>query len=199
MQRNFPGTKPTPFEIPKEVLGEEKQTKSKRPIMVSIIAVYLAIRGVVYIFCSSALFGDTTTGFATFLFEHSRFVFTQLPLPFMPFRAAAAYSEDAYRQLLPSVFAIVAVYSFIASGLVWMLNYWVRWIVMFVSGATAIKTIINLMAASLPVEGPSPIPVASLTTAEQAGTAIGILINLTIFFYLAFYPGVKEAFAPDEI
>ena len=37
MQRNFPGNKPTPFEIPKEILGDEKQTKSKRPIMVSII------------------------------------------------------------------------------------------------------------------------------------------------------------------
>lgn len=71
----------------------------------------------------------------------------------------------------------------------WHSRDWkVRWAAMFVSGATAAKMLANF-AADRAAGMPTP-----MTQSEIAGLFIGVGVNLLICAYLAFYPGMEQAF-----
>jgi hypothetical protein len=71
----------------------------------------------------------------------------------------------------------------------WYSRDWrVRWAVMFLSGATAIKTLVNL-AADHATGNPTP-----LTDSQQLALTLSVAFNLIVCGYLAFYPGMAQAF-----
>jgi hypothetical protein len=188
MPTQFPGSVPPPWKIPEERLGKAKSYDSPRPVMVTVVACYLCIKALVYLICALNVSGSNDSAFSSFLIAHGHFVFHELPPPFMPFRGAADFSEKAYLSLLPVAFAVVGIFSGVAAFFLYMLNYWVRWITMFVTGATAVKTILYLAANQI---GGETIP---LTAEMITSILIGVGANLVICLYLAFYPGVAEAF-----
>lgn len=70
----------------------------------------------------------------------------------------------------------------------WASRDWrVRWAVMFASGATAAKLIINFAAER--AAGLAP-----LTAAQQSSFFLSVGLNTLICLYLAFYPGMAQAF-----
>jgi hypothetical protein len=188
MPTQFPGSVPPPWKIPEERLGKAKSYDTPRPVMVTVVVCYLALKALVYLICAVTTSGPNDSAFSAFLLEHGHFVFHELPPPFMPFRGAADFSEKAYIALLPVAFGIMAVYSAVAAFFLYMLNYWVRWITMFVSGATAVKTILFLSANYIGGE------TFALSGDQIFAILVSIGANLVICFYLAFYPGVSEAF-----
>lgn len=71
----------------------------------------------------------------------------------------------------------------------WATRDWrVRWVVMFLSGATALKMSWNFVADRL-AGGIIP-----FTPAQEVSLMMSVVINLLICGYLAFYPGMAEAF-----
>ena len=71
----------------------------------------------------------------------------------------------------------------------WYSRDWrVRWIAMFFSGATAAKLLVNF-AADRAAGNPTP-----MSDGQVASLFIAAGINLLICLYLAFYPGMAEAF-----
>ncbi|MGA7244731.1 MAG: hypothetical protein WBX19_16205 [Terracidiphilus sp.] len=71
----------------------------------------------------------------------------------------------------------------------WASRDWkARWVVMFMSGATAVKMLVNF-AADRAVGTPTP-----LTQGQELSLIMSVGTNLLICGYLAFYPGMAEAF-----
>jgi hypothetical protein len=59
---------------------------------------------------------------------------------------------------------------------------------MFISGATAVKLLVNF-AANRAAGNPTP-----MTQGQELSLLTGVAVNLLICGYLAFYPGMAEAF-----
>lgn len=71
----------------------------------------------------------------------------------------------------------------------WHSRDWkVRWVVMFMCGATAVKLLINY-AANRAAGNPTP-----MTSGQEAALLISVIVNFLICGYLAFYPGMEQAF-----
>jgi hypothetical protein len=71
----------------------------------------------------------------------------------------------------------------------WHSRDWkVRWVVMFMSGATAVKLLINYLANRA---AGSPTP---MSPGQEAAILISVGVNFLICGYLAFYPGMAQAF-----
>ena len=71
----------------------------------------------------------------------------------------------------------------------WHSRDWrVRWAVMFASGATAAKMLINYLAGRA---AGNPIPISA---GQEAAILISVGLNFLICGYLAFYPGMAQAF-----
>jgi hypothetical protein len=100
-----------------------------------------------------------------------------------------AHFDSLPRQLAPeAVFYIsAALYGFV--GWRWYRRDWrARWAAMFLSGAAAARTIV-VIAADRASGNPTP-----LTGSQQAALALSTFLNLVICGYLAFYPGMAQAF-----
>ncbi|HEY2471725.1 MAG TPA: hypothetical protein VGI45_28325 [Terracidiphilus sp.] len=71
----------------------------------------------------------------------------------------------------------------------WHSRDWkVRWAAMFVSGATALKMLVNF-AGDQAAGMPTP-----MTQNQIASLFVSVAVNLAICGYLAFYPGMAQAF-----
>jgi hypothetical protein len=71
----------------------------------------------------------------------------------------------------------------------WYSRDWrVRWAVMFASGATAAKMLISYLANRA---AGSPTP---MTPGQESTILISVGVNILICGYLAFYPGMEQAF-----
>jgi hypothetical protein len=71
----------------------------------------------------------------------------------------------------------------------WYSRDWrVRWVVMFLSGASATKILINF-AADRAAGNPTP-----MTQGQELTLLTSVAVNFLICAYLAFYPGMAEAF-----
>ena len=71
----------------------------------------------------------------------------------------------------------------------WASRDWrARWVVMFLSGATAAKLLVNF-AADRAAGNPTP-----MTQGQELAFLTTVAVNFLICGYLAFYPGMAEAF-----
>ena len=101
-----------------------------------------------------------------------------------------ATNFDAWPRQMPAegVFYVSA-FLYALTAWRWYSRDWrARWVVMFLSGATAVKMLVNL-AGDRAAGTPTP-----MTQSQQLSFFMSVGINLLICGYLAFYPGMAEAF-----
>jgi hypothetical protein len=101
-----------------------------------------------------------------------------------------ATNFDAWpRQMAPEAVFYVSAFLYGLTAWRWYSRDWrARWFVMFLSGATAAKMLANYATDHL---SGLPTPMAP---GEQVSYFLSIAVNLIICGYLAFYPGMAEAF-----
>ena len=101
-----------------------------------------------------------------------------------------ATNFDAWpRQMPPEAVFYVSAFLYGLTAWRWYSRDWrARWFVMFLSGATAAKMLANYATDHL---SGLPTPMAP---GEQVSYFLSIAVNLIICGYLAFYPGMAEAF-----
>jgi hypothetical protein len=97
---------------------------------------------------------------------------------------------DAWpRQMPPEAVFYVSAFLYGLTAWRWYSRDWrARWVVMFLSGATAAKMLGNFVADRA---AGSPTP---MTQNQEASFFVSVMINLAICGYLAFYPGMAQAF-----
>lgn len=101
-----------------------------------------------------------------------------------------AINFDAWpRQMPPEGVFYVSAFLYALTAWRWYSRDWrARWFVMFLSGASAAKMMGNYVADRA---AGSPTP---MLPAQQASFFLIIAVNLIICGYLAFYPGMEQAF-----
>lgn len=101
-----------------------------------------------------------------------------------------ATNFDAWpRQMPPEGVFYVSAFLYGLMAWRWYTRDWrARWVVMFLSGATAAKMLGNFVADRA---AGSPTP---MSQGQVASFFLSVLINLAICGYLAFYPGMAQAF-----
>jgi hypothetical protein len=97
---------------------------------------------------------------------------------------------DAWPRQMPpeGVFYISALLYGVTAWRWYSRDWRARWFVMFLSGATAAKMLGNYVADHA-VGSPTP-----MTPNQQISFFLSVTINLAICAYLAFYPGMAQAF-----
>jgi hypothetical protein len=104
--------------------------------------------------------------------------------------AFIATNFDAWpRQMPPEAVFYVTAFIYGVMAWRWATRDWrARWAVMFMSGATAAKLLMNYAGDHA---AGTPMP---MTAGQQLGFMMAVGINLLICGYLAFYPGMAQAF-----
>ncbi|MGO9318922.1 MAG: hypothetical protein ACLPXT_15320 [Terracidiphilus sp.] len=189
--RRMHGITPTPFEMPQDRIPRSK-TKSKQPIFVSLICVYLVVRGVVNLLLALVPWGNPESSVATFLSARPDIIFSLLPRMVRPALAAGTGSIGAYAQGLPIIFLFFGLIYFFSAWKLWNLDkFWVsliRWGMMFQSGAVVVRTMI-LLSARYVGEADAP-----LSDETRVALIIFITWNLVVFFCFASFPRVEDAY-----
>ena len=101
-----------------------------------------------------------------------------------------AINFDAWpKQMPPEAVFYVSAFLYGMTAWRWASRDWrARWAVMFMSGATAAKMLVNF-AADRAAGNPTP-----MTQSQELALLTSVVINFMICGYLAFYPGMAEAF-----
>lgn len=111
----------------------------------------------------------------------------------LPESDAAAYVAARFdpfsHELPPEALFYIQTVLYALVGWRWIRGDWrARWGAMFISGATGVRALIWLLADHFAGD---PIP----TTPEfRAAVTLGILVNLLLCGFLAFYPGMEQSF-----
>lgn len=149
-------------------LAVRQPRKIQVPLLITIFSWYCLLHSIAdFIFAFLiGLMPETPT--AIFVAKH----FDPIPPP-IPAEAA--------------LFALGAIYAVIAWR--WLTRDWrARWAAMFISGATVASIGINLVADHA-AGNPTP-----MSPSQFQATVVAVAINILICGYLAFYPGMSEAF-----
>jgi hypothetical protein len=190
-----------PMEMPSHLQGQRSQLAVRKapkvevPLLITLFAWYCFLRSSMFLVFALivGIAPDSTT--AQFVGSH----FNPVPPP-----RPTEYGMHSSASLIPAIppepvfYALAILYGII--GWRWITRDWrARWGAMFISGATAAKIAIDWMAdraAGSPTWG--AVPGDALTTGGSPfhgqAIAFAILWNLAICCYLAFYPGMTEAF-----
>lgn len=101
-----------------------------------------------------------------------------------------ATSFDAWpKQMPPEAVFYVSAFLYGLTAWRWYSRDWrARWFVMFLSGATAAKMLVNF-AGDRAVGTPTP-----MTPGQEVSFFMSVALNFLICGYLAFYPGMAQAF-----
>lgn len=178
MAQQIKGIVPPPFRMPAELEGERRRraqkqvAKPKLPFLITLFAWYCFLRGaadVALAVLAQFLPGSSPVAFAT---TH----LNPVPPPFPP----------------AFVFLVLGLVYFMV-GWRWITRDWrARWAAMFLSGVTAASSAYQYIA-NRPVAGP-------LLGAHGAPVSplIPLILNVTVCCYLAFYPGMADAFKETE-
>jgi hypothetical protein len=163
-----------PLKMPEELQGQRSRLAVKQPpkqevpLLITLFAWYCFLRTFLFvIFALIVGIGpDSPPG---------QFIATHLdPVP-PPIPAEGAF------------YVLAILYAMI--GWRWITRDWrARWAAMFMSGATAAKIAIGLFADRA-AGNPTPI-----SPTHQQAIVLAILWNLLVCCYLAFYPGMTQAF-----
>ena len=173
MPNEIKGIVRPPLKMPAELQGQRsrlavRQTpKVEVPLLITLFAWYCFLRTAVFVV----------------------FAFIVGIAPQTPVAQSIATRLDPVPPPIPAegAFYVLAIlYAMI--GWRWITRDWrARWAAMFLSGATAAKAIIDLIADRA---AGSPTIVAQ----QSQGIIVAIAWNLLICCYLAFYPGMSDAF-----
>ena len=163
-----------PLEMPEELRGQRsrlavrKDPKLEVPLLITLFAWYCFLRvGMFVVFALIVGIVPETPA--------AQFIATQLnPVP-PPIPAEGAF------YVLAILYALI--------GWRWMTRDWkARWGAMFISGATAAKTAVALIADRAAGDQ------TPISPAAQQAILLAIVWNVLVCCYLAFYPGMAQAF-----
>ncbi|HVU48767.1 MAG TPA: hypothetical protein VHD85_21750 [Terracidiphilus sp.] len=151
----------------------------KLPLAIAILGWFYMARAVIYLVFALILFSQPDSGFAGTLIQYSGFL-----VPFRMHRTQGLIPVGLFAEAL----AATAILSVVVGGM-WLARYWrIRWITMFYAGASAARTLIYV------VTGAAGGLTGVITPEQKQAMLAGCAVNILIFCYLAFYPGVEQAF-----
>lgn len=186
------GVTPPPFTIPAHLQTRNRPAEAADPLLVRIFSGYLVVRAALFLIAALFLFGPVDNPLSAFLVSHASLFSRRLPVVTEGPNAAAAI--QSYLGGYCIFFGLL--YSLTAWR--WIVRQWIaRWALMFLSGATAIKSILAVIlpGASLYLLGGIPVgnPIP-LSPIQMSLLVVSACMNLAICFYLMFYPGVEKTF-----
>jgi hypothetical protein len=173
---NFKGNVRPPIEIPQHVVearkGVRKNPEVKVPLLIQIFTWFCVFRCVVFLAFGLTVGTAPESVAAAFVVEHFD-----------------SWSKQASPEAV--FYILAAMYGFIAFR--WLRRDWkARWGTMFICGSNGIKTIIDVAADRAAGTPLIPGGIAGLMI-------MGALFNLMISAYVAFYPGMEQAFSESEL
>lgn len=175
MSQQIKGIVPPPFRMPANLqvvrsrLPAQPAPKVEVPFLIRLFTLYCFLRAVADLALAVMEWFTPDGPIPVFANAH----FNPIPPPIPP---AAAFLAQALLYL--------------AIGWRWFRRDWrARWAAMFVSGVTAANSAYLWIAYH-----PVPAPPQGQTIVHQ-DPVIPLLVNLAICCYLAFYPGMQEAFS----
>ncbi len=182
----------THVDIPAQYLPVSKPSGSKQPLFVSLILGYLVIKAVVCFLLALVPWSDPESGVATYLSARPTLVFGLLPRAFFPAAATGGMSVGRLAEGLPFIFLIFGVLYVASAWKLWTLDkFWtsiIRFGLMFMYGATAVKTMIALSARYVGEQE------APLSDSMKLALLVSVIWNLIIFCCFAFYPNKENAY-----
>jgi len=189
--RRMHGITPTPFEMPPELRPQPKMPKSKRPLPITLYACYRLAWAGISLILALVPWDDPESKLASYAAVHPALIVDLLPgfiRMFLPSDQMHFWSPAAFVQGLPFLFVLAAILYAVQGSMLLVLSQWWRWFTMLASGLTVAQIAIGLSA--ILVSPPSHLIYG------QALAAIIFIggLNLLVYCYLAYYPGVKDAF-----
>jgi hypothetical protein len=171
---NFKGNVRPPYEMPAHLQARPKNPtyEVEVPLLIRLFAWFCVLRAVLFLSFGFIVGIAPESGTAAYVIAHFD-----------------NWSKDASPEAVFYIYT--AMYGYIAFR--WFRRDWkARWGTMFLTGATSVKTLINL-AANYAAGSPTYIPPGT-----QAVIIGGCLFNLVVCAYLAFYPGMEQAFSESD-
>ena len=185
------GITPTPFEMPAELRPQAKMPKNKRPLPITIYACYRLAWAGVSLILAMVPWDDPDSKLASYAAAHPAIIIDLLPgfiRMILPSGKMHHWSPTAFLHSLPFLFVLAAILYAVQGAMLLALSQWWRWFTMLSAGLTVAQIAIGL-SAMLVVTPTHPISGQALAAIICIGG-----LNLLVFCYLAYYPGVKEAF-----
>ncbi len=172
----FQPPKPAPVPVP---VSQRDLPKGIVPMSLNIITGLYFLRALIFFVLGGKLLSDPGSDFSQRLVSISGVM--------VPF-AITHRQPEMFVKLLGEALVVSAGLSLVV-GVLWLFRWWViRWVTMCYAGGMVVRVGIHYFAGA--VSG-----VGSGLSADQAAILFfGCAVNAIIFGYLAFYPGVKEAF-----
>jgi hypothetical protein len=172
-----------PFEMPAHLRERQRPPKKKEPLLLRLLTYILVVRALAYLLLAYILWSFPDSNFGTYLVANSDFFFKRP----RHFETVEQIQQSARDFLMIGFLLVGIVYSVVAWK--WLTRYWLaRWATMFMAGATLLMTGINLFADR--ASGVN----TQFTDGQTQALLVSSIVNLAIVLYLAFYPGVAEAF-----
>ena len=171
---NFKGNVKTPYEIPSHIKqrGKNPSYEVQAPLMIRIFAWFCVFRAAVFLTFGLIVGIAPDSSVASYVIANFD-----------------GWSKEASAEAVFYIYALI--YGYMAFR--WFRRDWkARWGTMFFTGATSAKMLINLFAEHMACN-PDLIPAG-----REAAIIVGCLFNLMICAYLAFYPGMEQAFSETD-
>jgi hypothetical protein len=178
-----------PQEMPAHMLERGEAKEKKAPIVITLFTWLCLLRAASYFLVAFILWSYPESSFSTYLVSNPAWIYRRTS------RSAGIYGgpeETTVREFILVICLFMGVlYS--VTFWKWYTRFWLaRWGLMFVCGATAIKTAVYMTADQ--IAGSE----ALLSDVQRAGMLVSIGLNILICGYLAFYPGVSQAFKENS-
>jgi hypothetical protein len=190
--RRMHGIVATPHEIPQEHRPGSGISNSKQPIFVMLLVWYELLRAGTFLFLALVPWGDPDSGVASFLIAHRALILDQISMWVEPSSLNRAEPPSAFLQRAVFLFLVLGLVFLFSAWKLWNLDrFWVsiiRWVMMFLHGATVIQTMIELSARYVVTR------VAPLSGAMRAALFIDVVWNILIFGCFAYFPNVEGAY-----
>lgn len=171
---NFKGNVRTPYEIPAHIKQRPKNPsyEVQAPLLIRLFAWFCVFRAALFLTFGLIVGLAPESGATSYLIANFD-----------------GWSKQASPEAVFYIYALG--YGYIAFR--WFRRDWkARWGTMFFTGASSAKALINLFAEHA-AGNPDQIPPGT-----EMAIIVGCLFNLMICAYLAFYPGMEQAFSESD-
>lgn len=186
---------PKPVPVP---VNQRDLPKRVVPMSLHVITGLFFFRALVYFILGGKLATDPDSDFSQRLVSLSDVL--------VPFSVSQRHPE-MFVKLIGQALLVLAALSLIV-GIMWLVRWWVvRWVTMCYAGGMVLRFGIKFFAGAASGVHTGPLGTNMVGGGRFSGLAMGLssdemtaalllscAINLLIFCYLAFYPGVSEAF-----
>jgi len=190
------GITPTPLEIPPELLPEHKPPKSKRPLLISVVAMYIFIWAGIYLLLALVRWGNPQSELASYMLAHRELIFHLLPVFFLVYPHQSDGSQAVFIQILPYMFLLMGLVSSFVAWKLWNLDsfwfFFIRCVLILESGQTALGLMIYMHSVRHPGAALQSLPVLAFPVLVQIPFFVYLFWNLWLFFYMSFDPKVNE-------